>query len=183
MLSKDRLQIEDRRPFPVPPVIPTTVSPPPFSVAVTVALWAALLLGGAISSADAARQSDLAPAIVAAQEGAAAAADSAADEPESLEARVRAYWQARVAGDLVTMYNYEKIRADGDVSLAQYVRASTSIVYKNAKVLNTEIVGEREAVANLIVEYKVIGLPGEPLKTKYRDSWVKIDGVWYHGKP
>ena len=100
--------------------------------------------------------------------------------PTRLDDRARAYWEARVNGDLVTTFDYEAVNVKGVVSLSQYVRSRSRIVYKRAKVLNTEVVGKDRAVANLVVEAVVPGLPGT-FTSEFEDEWVFIDGLWYHG--
>lgn len=97
----------------------------------------------------------------------------------TLKDRATAYWQARVTGDLVTTYEYEADNVTGALSLSQYVRKKGGIIYKRAKVLTTEVVGKNKAVAHLIVEAVVPGLPGI-LKSEFKDEWVFIDGLWYH---
>jgi hypothetical protein len=99
---------------------------------------------------------------------------------QSLDERVRAFWQAREAGDFVAAYEYEEIKTKNEVSLRNYVR-KVGLSYRQAKVLHTEIVGEGKAVAHILVEAVVPGLP-DPIVTQLKDPWVLIDGHWYHGR-
>lgn len=105
---------------------------------------------------------------------------TSADVPQHLDDRARAYWMARVAGDLITTYEFEADSVIGTVSLAEYTRKKGRIIYKRAKVLNTAITGKKKAVVNLVAEVIVPGLPGS-FTSEFKDGWVFIDGLWYHG--
>lgn len=107
---------------------------------------------------------------------------SAAQNPlNTLDERARAYWDARVAGDLVATYELEIDKITGRLTLSQYVRRKGHIDYISAKVLNTEIIERDQAVANVVVEARVPGLPGA-LTSEFKDKWVYVEGAWYHGQ-
>lgn len=97
----------------------------------------------------------------------------------TLAERVDAFWQARKIGDSIAAYEFEEVKATGELSLQQYVRQMGNLVYKEVKVLRTELTGSNEAHAHLVAEVIVMGLP-EPIKTEFKDAWVYIDGNWYH---
>lgn len=104
-----------------------------------------------------------------------------AESAKTLDERARAYWEARVAGDLVTTFDFETDKLSGGMTLSQYVRRRGRIVYKAAKVLHSELTGSDAAVINVIVEAVVPGLPGT-VKSEFKDHWVYVDGMWYHGE-
>lgn len=97
----------------------------------------------------------------------------------TLESRVQAFWQARLVGDPVTSYGFEEVNATKELTLQQYVRKQGNIIYKQAKLLNIEIAGKDEAIARLMIEAVIPGLPSS-LKSELKDYWVYIDGQWYH---
>lgn len=100
----------------------------------------------------------------------------------ALEQRVTAFWQARQAGDVISAYEFEEVKATGEVTLQQYVRRGGGLIYHNVDVENVEIVDDSKAVAALKMEYSIPALP-KRINTEVKDNWVKIDGKWYHAKP
>ncbi|MEZ5591182.1 MAG: hypothetical protein R3F53_10940 [Gammaproteobacteria bacterium] len=105
-----------------------------------------------------------------------------AQADQSLEQRVRAYWDAKVSGDAVLAYEYEVVKANGTVPLSKYVRGTGKLIYEEVAVLNVEVVAPEQAIALLEMQIVVPGMM-EPLTTKLKDSWVEIDGKWYHSPP
>lgn len=98
---------------------------------------------------------------------------------QGLDARVRAYWQARVAGDLITQYQYEQSKATGKLSLQQYVSGSGSMSFLKARVLDVQLTDSKAAEAKVAIEARFPGL-SMLYKSVIEDRWVKIDGEWYH---
>jgi hypothetical protein len=109
-----------------------------------------------------------------------AAAESVTVPDRGLEARAQAFWDARVAGDLVTAYEYEKSSQDGTQTLQAYVGSKGNLNYRSAQVLDVVVGGEEdEARVSVAIEVLVPGYPGV-YKSTIRDRWVKIDDQWYH---
>jgi hypothetical protein len=106
-------------------------------------------------------------------------ADLSPEVVQGLEARARAFWEARVAGDVITMYQYEKLKATGEVTLQDYVRRRGGMLYRKAEVLDFEVGSDGEARVKVSIEAQITGLPG-PYRTVVSDRWVNIDGEWYH---
>lgn len=105
------------------------------------------------------------------------------DSGEGLATRVQAFWKARVAGDLVTMYRYEEASTSGKITLQDYVRKKGNMDYLSAKVLDIEPSNDPlTAWARVDIEAKIQGLPGT-YKRIFRDRWVKLDDGWYHAPP
>lgn len=105
-----------------------------------------------------------------------------AQAEQGLEQRVRAYWDAKVSGDAVLAYEYEAVKANGTVPLSKYVRGTGKLIYEKVAVLNVEVVAPEQAIALLEMQIMVPGMM-EPLTTQTKDSWVEINGEWYHSPP
>ena len=102
-----------------------------------------------------------------------------AQSNESLEARIRAYWDAKISGDAVLAYDYEEVKAKGLAPLSRYVRGTGNLNYQNVDVLNIQVISPEKATALLKMQILVPGMR-EPLSTTVKDHWVQIDGEWYH---
>lgn len=121
--------------------------------------------------------------IVAAGGARADAAVGGARQPASgLYARVKAFWAARVAGDLLTQYQYEKAKLGGKISLQQYVGHGGAIFYQQASVLDIQLKNKHTANAIVAIQGRVTGLP-MVYKSVIEDRWVQVHGVWYHAPP
>ncbi len=91
------------------------------------------------------------------------------------------YWQARVAGDWVACYKYEEVSKLQKESLSQYVQHSGNLIYKSAVVTGVEMKGPDKALVHVSLEYCLPAFgTSRAFKTDSRDTWVKIDGKWYH---
>jgi hypothetical protein len=99
---------------------------------------------------------------------------------ESLEERVTEYWQARISNDLVAMYELEEASIGGQTGLQSYIKGSGGIAYNSAEIKALEWQGDDQAAVQLVVEYKVLTLPGDWFSTVVNDTWIMIDGTWYH---
>jgi hypothetical protein len=99
---------------------------------------------------------------------------------ESLEERVHQYWEARIANDLVAMYDLEADSVQGQGGLQAYIKGSGNIAYNSAELENLELLDDETAVAQLAVQYRILALPGDWMSTTVHDTWILIDGKWYH---
>ncbi len=91
------------------------------------------------------------------------------------------YWSARVAGDWVTCYKYEEVSKLQEESLSQYVHRQGSLIYKSALVTGVEMKDPDHALVHVSLEYCLPAFgTSHAFKTDVKDTWVKIDGKWYH---
>jgi hypothetical protein len=93
--------------------------------------------------------------------------------------RVDAFWQARKAGDLVTLFELEAVNVTGQLTLRQYMNKGGGLIYKDVKILGTKVENPDEAYAEVKVEVVVPGLKGT-ISSQFKDQWVNLDGQWYH---
>lgn len=98
---------------------------------------------------------------------------------QGLQDRVRAFWQARAVGDMITAYQYEAYKATHKRSLQVYVRKAGQVAYRRADVIDVRELESDQALAIVEVETIIQGLPS-PLTTRFNDRWIKIEGEWYH---
>jgi hypothetical protein len=98
---------------------------------------------------------------------------------ESLEDRINQFWEARKAGDLLTLYQLEAVSVTKQVTIRQYVNNSGDLVYKNFRII--EIKSENTNSAHALIEVEVM-IPGlsKSVKSQFEDKWVKLEGQWYH---
>jgi len=105
-------------------------------------------------------------------------------EPESLEERVKAFWQARVAGDGIKAFSYEafsKTRQGTHYSPYPRLRPGLITSYEVKKVIEA---GD-EATVTVTVQY-TLPIPGRAdhnLSVTSNEAWVRIDGQWYRKAP
>ncbi len=91
------------------------------------------------------------------------------------------YWNARVAGDWVTCYKYEEVSKLQKESLSQYVHHQGNLIYKSAIVKGVEMKGPDKALVQVSLEYCLPAFgTSHAFKTDSKDTWVRIDGKWYH---
>lgn len=99
---------------------------------------------------------------------------------EKLLPRAEAFWAARVAGDLVTCYNFEEVSKTGKQPVSAYVRDHGGLVYKSAEVTGIDVNGE-EASVKVKLNYIVPALGSRnTFNMEAVDRWKLIDGEWYH---
>jgi hypothetical protein len=103
------------------------------------------------------------------------------EKEDTLTARVKGFWDARVAGDGLQSYAFEAYSKTGEMTATQYINSlNPTLRYKAYDVQEIEEKGE-EATVNVGVKYQVI-LPTRAnldLSMKVKDRWVKLDGQWY----
>lgn len=113
----------------------------------------------------------------------AASGCQSSGKAESLEERIKAFWDARVAGDDIKAYNYESYTKTGTVTANQYVRGrSPAFKYRSYEVKKIEEQGN-EATVTLDLRYQVmVPTRGDlNLGMTRKEQWVKLDdGLWYH---
>ena len=102
-----------------------------------------------------------------------------ANEEDILLKRAQAYWNAIVAGDKIESYKFEVTSKKGEEPLSAYVKKG-SLVYRNAKVEKV-IINKDKAIVKVKINYSIPALSiSKVLVTTIDDTWIKIDGVWYH---
>jgi len=102
------------------------------------------------------------------------------EDLKNLAERVEAFWEARVADDPITTYEFEESNVRDIVSLRDYVRRNGAIDYNKATLTSIERVDEGEAMAMLDVEFRIHAMGGDWLKRELSSKWVLVDGEWYH---
>ncbi len=97
-----------------------------------------------------------------------------------LLSRAEEFWAARVAGDLITCYEFEEVSKTGKQPVSAYVRGHGALVYKSAEITETDINGE-EAIVKVKISYIIPAFGSRnAFNTEIVDSWKLIDGEWYH---
>lgn len=101
-----------------------------------------------------------------------------------LKERVKAYWNHKVKGELDKMYQLEYPLYKKTMSLVKYIRLHSNplIQYENFEVIDVKKKEDDVADAKLMVNVK-LKVPGEkPFEhsTRLDETWMRIDGEWYH---
>lgn len=102
-------------------------------------------------------------------------------EVETLEGRVKGFWEARVAGDNLKAYNYEAYAKTGKMTLQQYLRALSPVLKYTAYEVKRTVENGDEATVTVDFNYHLI-VPARAeldLSTTIDERWVRIDGQWY----
>jgi hypothetical protein len=105
-----------------------------------------------------------------------------AGETTPLEERVKAFWDARVAGDDLKAYNYEIFAKNGEMSASQYVRARTpTLRYKSYQIKKIEVQGDQATITMDLYYQLIIPTRSElPLSMERTEKWLRLeDGQWY----
>ena len=99
----------------------------------------------------------------------------------SLQERAAAFWEARMAGDWLSAYQYESASVEEDgIDLQAYVRKQ-GLIFKSAKVTDVVVKEGNEAIANVEIAYVIPGFASAgPVEAAMEDPWVLIGGQWYH---
>jgi hypothetical protein len=103
-------------------------------------------------------------------------------EAASLEERVRAFWDARIAGDDLNAYRYEAYAKTGKMTSEQYVRArNPALRYKAYEMKKIEENGDNATVAIDLQYHLILPARGDlDLSMQVREQWVRLDdGQWY----
>src|SRR5262245_20417226 len=102
-------------------------------------------------------------------------------QAESLEERVKEFWEARIAGDDIKAYTFEAYSKNGQMTANQYVRSRSPVFqYKSYKVKGIEEKGD-EATVIIDLRYN-LALPTRrdvDLAMDLQERWVRLDGQWY----
>lgn len=105
------------------------------------------------------------------------AATDSVDAKTALEQRVLKYWTARQTRDVRTQYDLESASLPGGWLTPDKAMALAGLRVKNVKIEDVTIDGDRGKVrlsGNVLVG--TLGWVPQTLE----DSWVLIDGLWYH---
>jgi hypothetical protein len=115
----------------------------------------------------------------------ACSAEQQAGKVESLEERVKGFWDARVAGDDAKAYNYEAFSKTKKMTLQQYLQArNPALKFDRYEVKKVEEKGD-EATVIVDVNYHLI-VPARDalnLSMAVTEPWVRLDGQWYRQLP
>ena len=99
---------------------------------------------------------------------------------ETLHQRAQEFWDARVAGDLVTCYKYELNAKLKKMSLTDYIKSKGNLIYKTAKVLSVSLKDDSVAEVKVSLEYALPAFgTSRIMKSIITEKWSKVDGVWY----
>jgi len=104
---------------------------------------------------------------------------------ESLEERVKGFWDARVADDDARAYNYEAYFKTKKMTLQQYLQArNPALKYNGYEVKTVEEKGD-EATVIVDVKYHLV-IPTRAaldLSMAVTEPWVRLEGQWYRQLP
>jgi uncharacterized protein YchJ len=103
---------------------------------------------------------------------------------ESLQQRAQSFWDARKANDDLSAYKYEAASQTGEPSLQNYLKGRAGIEYRSIEIKSVRLLTPTEGEVNLVTSYSIpsIGF-NKPIAGNMTDTWVKIDGQWYHTNP
>ncbi len=110
----------------------------------------------------------------------AGCASLGASREEALRRRVTAFWDARLAGDLVTQYDYEAASRTGKTTLQKYVSSKGGIRYLSYRIEAIRFPEPGRAEVDLVLKYLVPPVITKPVEARITQNWVLIDGQWYH---
>ena len=105
-----------------------------------------------------------------------------AQQTQSLEQRVKSFWEARLQGDAVTAYQYEADARTGKMTATQYVQSrSSQLTYTGYTI---EEIQEQENAAQVKIAIKcqlvIPGIADIPLDEVIEERWTRLDdGQWY----
>lgn len=107
-----------------------------------------------------------------------AAGQVASPEPlKVLQERVDRYWAARQARDVKTLYDLESAARPGGWLKLEHAMGLQGLPVRKVKIEEVRIEGEK-AITRISAEV-MIGTIGWTKQT-IADSWVLLDGQWYH---
>jgi hypothetical protein len=98
----------------------------------------------------------------------------------SLEDRVKAYWDARIKGQVEQTYEFE---APGSMDKEAYLQKMRSmpVAFRKSTIESIKESGD-EAEVKLRQEFLLPGL-SRSASSSMLDKWVKVRGRWYHMLP
>jgi hypothetical protein len=102
-------------------------------------------------------------------------------EEERLRARVDEFWECRLAGDGISIYELMEPRIAEHFTKTEFAGTQAHNRYYSYRIEEIEINGD---VATVTVEYEWMIKLGEersilPKNDRIRDTWLRIDGEWY----
>jgi len=107
------------------------------------------------------------------------AATDSEEMKKALEQRVTKYWEARQVRDFRTVYEMESASRPGGWLTPDKAAAVIGMPVKNVKVEEVAVDGER-ATVRVNGEVLVGAQMGGWWKQTLKDTWVLIEGQWYH---
>lgn len=108
-----------------------------------------------------------------------------AGKVESLEERVKGFWDARIAGDDTKAYDYEAFSKTNKMTLQQYLQArNPALKYDRYEVKKMEEKGD-EATVIVDVSCHLVVPAKDALKLSMAvtEPWVRLEGQWYRQLP
>ena len=99
---------------------------------------------------------------------------------QTLEQRVREYWEARQINDIPTYYHLESAALPGGGLTPDKYRAIAGLPVREVKILNIKVENDQ---AEVQIEGKIeVGALGWTPQT-VTDTWVLVSGEWYRRTP
>jgi len=104
---------------------------------------------------------------------------------ESLEERVKGFWDARVAGDDAKAYHYEAYSKTNTMTLQNYLQArNPALKYNGYEVKKVEEKGDEATVIVDVTYHLVVPARADlDLSMALTEPWVRLDGQWYRQLP
>lgn len=106
-----------------------------------------------------------------------------AQEKDALCEKARAYWQARLQGDLSAAFSYEDPVRQKTLGQRIYKqRVDSSLEWQQIDVLGCEILSGGELADVKLKAHYQAPIAGKtiPVTTRFIDYWQKLDNSWHH---
>jgi hypothetical protein len=99
-----------------------------------------------------------------------------------LQERVKAYWEARLAGDFQATFRLEE--PETGIGEKEYLlrMAKGNILFRSYQTGEVSITDRDRAQVGLTLKYAIPGAPTQ-FESRLSDPWVKVGGQWYHLMP
>jgi hypothetical protein len=100
-----------------------------------------------------------------------------------LRERVQAYWETRKSNDPEAQYNLEAVSLTKKMSLVEFIRRKPVADIVDFELGTAQMdLGKGKAwiPVKAKVVFKLPGMANKPVVTTLHDSWVFLEGDWYH---
>jgi hypothetical protein len=99
-----------------------------------------------------------------------------------LRERVRSYWDARIASDLLATYTLHEPAFRRTVTLTAFLQGRGVTKVLEHEILGEQITGDLGIVKVKVkstVTHSMLVKPVEPSWAEFEEQWVRVDGEWY----